>query len=259
MNYFFVDSHIHLDMKNFNKDREDVIKRGLNSNIKYFLNVGYNYKSSLNSDNLTKNYSYFFGAIGFHPHDAKDFKNEYLYEFEKIIKDNNKIVAVGEIGLDYYRNLSPKDIQIEVFKRQIEFAIDMNLPIIIHERESFYDLINILKHYKDKITGVFHCFNRDSICLREIFSLNFYIGIGGVITYPKNNFLRETIKKAPLNKIILETDAPYLPPQNKRGERNEPQFLIYTAQFLANILNISLEIVGKKTTETFLNLFKIKL
>ncbi|NLI56204.1 TatD family hydrolase, partial [bacterium] len=132
MDNFFVDSHTHLDMPDFNKDREEVIKRALSSNINYFLNVGYDYRSSINSNNLTKKYNYFFGAVGFHPHDAKSFKNEYLFEFERIIKNNKKIVAVGEIGLDYYRNLSPKETQIEVFKKQIEFAIEMSMPIIIH-------------------------------------------------------------------------------------------------------------------------------
>ncbi|HQJ57196.1 MAG TPA: TatD family hydrolase [Caldisericia bacterium] len=259
MDNFFVDSHTHLDMPDFNKDREEVIKRALSSNIKYFLNVGYDYRSSINSNNLTKNYNYFFGAVGFHPHDAKSFKNEYLFEFERIIKNNKKIVAVGEIGLDYYRNLSPKETQIEVFKKQIEFAIEMSIPIIIHERDAFFDSINIMKQYRGKIKGVFHCFNRDFISFKEIFNLNFYIGVGGVITYPKNNNLRESFKKIPLDRIILETDAPYLPPQNKRGERNEPQFLIYTAQFLAKIYNISLDYLAKKTTENFSNLFNIKI
>jgi len=258
MDNFFIDSHTHLDMNNFNKDREEVIKRALNSNIKYFLNVGYDYKSSLNSVNLTKKYSNFFGAIGFHPHDAKDFKNEYFNEFTKIIKSNKKIIAIGEIGLDYFRNLSPKETQIEVFKKQIEFAIEMNMPVIIHERDSFIEVVSILKKYRGKINGVFHCFNRDLYALKDILNLNFYIGIGGVITYPKNNLLRESLKKIPINRIILETDAPYLPPQNKRGERNEPYFLIFTAQFLANIYNIPLEKLAEKTTENFSNLFKIK-
>lgn len=254
---FFVDSHLHIDMINFNNDREEVIKRALNSNIKYFLNVGYDYNSSINSINLTKKYDNFFGAIGFHPHDAKYFKNEYLDEFEKFIKNNKKIIAIGEIGLDYFRNLSPKEIQIEVFTKQIEFAIELSMPIIIHERDSFIDVVNILKKYKGKIKGVFHCFNRDLYALKEIVNLNFYFGIGGVITYPKNTLLRESIKKSSLDKVILETDAPYLPPQNKRGKRNEPYFLIFTAQYLANIYGISLEKLAEKTTENFSNLFKI--
>lgn len=256
---FFVDSHTHLDMGAFSKDREEVINRAMNSNVKYFLNVGYDYKSSVNSHNLSRSYNYFFGAIGFHPHDAKDFKDDYFFEFEKMIKNNKKIVAIGEIGLDYFRNLSPKEIQIEVFKKQLDFAVEMKLPIVIHERDSFYDLINILKKYKGKVVGVFHCFNRDIDSLKEILNLGFSIGIGGVITYPKNDFLREVVKKSPIDKIILETDAPYLPPQNKRGERNEPQFLIFTAEFLAKLLNVSLEILAENSTKNFINLFKIQI
>lgn len=254
---FFVDSHLHLDMSDFNNDREEVIERALNLNINYFLNVGYDYKSSINSINLTKKYDSFFGAIGFHPHDAKYFKNEYLNEFERNIKNNKKIIAIGEIGLDYFRNLSPKEIQIEVFIKQIEFAIELSMPIIIHERDSFIDVVNILKKYKGKIKGVFHCFNRDFYALKEIVNLNFYIGLGGVITYPKNTLLRESIKKLSIDRIILETDAPYLPPQNKRGKRNEPYFLIFTAQYLAKIYGISLEKLAEKTTENFSNLFNI--
>jgi TatD DNase family protein len=259
MDYYFVDSHIHLDMKIYDKDREIVIENSIKSNVKYFLNVGYDYESSLNSDKFSKNYNFVFASIGFHPHDAKDFKDTFLIEFEKLIKNNKKILAIGEIGLDYYRNLSPKDIQIEVFKKQIEFAIDMNLPIIIHERDSFWDTIDILKKYKSKIKGVFHCFGGDYSKLREVLNLGFYIGLGGTITYPKNETLRETIKRAPLNRILLETDAPYLPPQNYRGNRNEPKFLIIVAEYLAKLLNISIEKLSETSNKNFSELFNFKI
>ncbi|MBC7194798.1 MAG: TatD family hydrolase, partial [Caldisericia bacterium] len=164
----------------------------------------------------------------------------------------------GEIGLDFYRNLSPKEIQIEVFKKQIEFAIDLELPIIIHERDSFWETIEILKKYKGKIKGVFHCFGGDISKLREVLNLGFYIGLGGTITYPKNEILRETIKRAPLQKILLETDAPYLPPQNFRGKRNEPKFLIYTAEYLARLINIPIYKLSEITNKNFSELFNLK-
>lgn len=258
MNNFFIDSHTHLDMKEFNLDRNFVIKRAKDVGVKYFLNIGYNFNSSFNSYKFSKEREEFFGAIGFHPHDAKDFNEKFLTKFESMLNDNKKIVAIGEIGLDFYRNLSSKETQIEVFKKQIEFAIEMNMPIIIHERESFSTVLEILKKFKGKVVGIFHCFNRDYYALKEILNLNFYIGIGGVLTYPKNNLLRETVKKAPIERILLETDAPYLPPQNKRGERNEPSYLIFTAQFLAKIHNITLENLAKITTKNFSELFKIQ-
>lgn len=257
MSYFFVDSHIHLDMKIFDSDREFVIKESFENGVKYFLNVGYDYESSLNSHKLSKTYEFIYASLGFHPHDAKDFKDKYLIEFEKFIKDNKKIVAIGEIGLDYYRNLSPKETQIEVFKKQIEFSIEINLPIIIHERDSFWDTVEILKKYKGKIRGVFHCFGGDISKLKEVINLGFYLGIGGTITYPKNNTLRETVKRAPIERILLETDAPYLPPQNFRGKRNEPKFLIYTAEYLAKLFNISMEKLSEITNKNFSELFKV--
>ncbi|MCX8094670.1 MAG: TatD family hydrolase [Caldisericia bacterium] len=257
MDYFFIDSHIHLDMKIFDSDREEVIKKSFENNVKYFLNVGYDFKSSINSNRLSQINKFIFASIGFHPHDAKDFKEEYLLKFERLIKENKKIIAIGEIGLDYYRNLSPKEIQIEIFKKQIEFAIDLNLPIIIHERDSFWDTIEIINNYKGRIKGVFHCFSGDISKIKEIIKLDFYVGIGGTITYPKNNILRETIKRAPLERILLETDAPYLPPQNFRGKRNEPKFLIYTAEYLAKLINIPLEKLSEITNKNFSELFKI--
>lgn len=258
MNYFFIDSHIHLDMKVYDKDREEVIENSIKSSVKYFLNVGYDLESSLNSNELSKNYDNIYGSLGFHPHDAKDFKISYLIDFEKIIKGNKKILAIGEIGLDFYRNLSPKEIQIEVFKKQIEFAIDLGLPIIIHERDSFWDTVEILKKYKPKIKGVFHCFGGDILKLREVLNLGFYIGLGGTITYPKNETLRETVKRAPLEKILLETDAPYLPPQNFRGKRNEPKFLIFTAEYLARLINIPVYKLSEITNKNFSELFNLK-
>jgi TatD DNase family protein len=244
-------------MKVFDLDREKVFENSFLYNIKYFLNVGYDFESSLNSDKLSKNYNFIFASLGFHPHDAKDFKEIFLIDFEKMIKENKKIVAIGEIGLDYYRNLSPKETQIKVFKNQIEFAIEMNLPIIIHERDSFWDTVEILKKYKGKINGVFHCFGGDLSKLKEIINLGFYIGIGGTLTYPKNEVLRETIKRAPLERILLETDAPYLAPQNFRGKRNEPKFLIYTAEYLAKLINIPLEKLSEITNKNFSQLFKV--
>lgn len=257
MSNFFIDSHTHLDMKIFEKDREKVIENSFLNNVKYFLNVGYDFESSLNSYKLSKDYDFIFASLGFHPHDAKDFKKEHLLDFEKFIKENKKIVAIGEIGLDFYRNLSPKETQIKVFKIQIEFAIEMDLPIIIHERDSFWDTVEILKKYKGKIKGVFHCFNGDLSKLRETLNLGFYIGIGGPLTYPKNDILRETIKRAPLDRILLETDAPYLPPQNLRGKRNEPGFLIFTAEYLAKIINIHIDKLSEITNKNFSELFKI--
>lgn len=258
MNYFFVDSHIHLDMKVFDEDRENVIKNSIENGVKYFLNVGYDLESSINSDELSKKYKFIYASIGFHPHDSKDFKNEYLLKFEKMIKENKKIVAIGEIGLDYYRNLSPKEIQKDVFIKQIEFSIDMKLPIIIHERDSFWDTVEILKKYKGKVNGVFHCFGGDISKLREVINLGFYIGLGGTITYPKNVVLRETVRRAPLERILMETDAPYLPPQNFRGKRNEPKFLIFTAEYLAKLIGISLEKLSEISNKNFSELFKIE-
>ena len=259
MKRFFVDSHVHLNMGVFDEDREDVIKRAGEVNIKYFLNISYDRESSLSSSDISMNNPFIFSSIGFHPHDAKEFAYDDLSLFERLIEKNKKIVAIGEIGLDYYRNLSPKEIQKEVFVSQIEFAISMNLPIVIHERDAFFDVLDIVRRYRGEIRGVFHCFNHGPDRMTEVIRMGFYIGIGGPLTYPKNEKLREAVKFAPLERILLETDSPYLPPQGKRGKRNEPSFMIITAKKIAEIKKISLEKLMEVTTKNFENLFSVKL
>ena len=259
MKRFFVDSHVHLNMDVFDKDREDVIKRANDVSVKYFLNVSYDRASSLSSNDLSMKNPLIFSSIGFHPHDAKEFACDDLSLFKKLIEKNKKIVAIGEIGLDYFRNLSPKEIQKKVFVSQIEFAISMNLPIVIHERDAFLDVLDIVRRYRGKIRGVFHCFNHNVDRMREIIRMGFYIGIGGPLTYPKNENLREAVKFAPLDRILVETDSPYLPPQGKRGKRNEPSFMIITAKKIAEIKKISLEKLMEVTTKNFENLFKVEL
>lgn len=259
MKKFFVDSHVHLNMKDFNSDRDEVIKRAKKEGVKYFLNIGFNLTSSIESSKLAERYSFIFASLGFHPHDAKEFEEGHLKTFEALLKRNKKIVAIGEIGLDYFRDLSPREKQKEVFIRQIEFATEKKLPIVIHERDAFPDVISIVRRYKGRVRGVFHCFNHGPERMKEVIRLGFYIGIGGPLTYPKNKKLREAVKFAPDDGILLETDSPYLPPQGKRGKRNEPSFMIRTAKKLSEIKGIPLEKVMDVTTKNFENLFNERL
>lgn len=268
-----IDSHAHLDFKEFDKDREEVIKRFFDAGGEKIINVGCDLKSSARSAALAKKYENIFASAGVHPHDADTVNETTLQKLEELVS-RPKVIAVGEIGLDYFRNLSSKEKQVEAFKLQLELAENHKKPLIIHCRDAYVELLEILKNYKTTDwRGVTHCFLGSRPIAEELLKLGFYIGFTGAITYAKKVVMVnapaspkfkldepeifKVIKNVPLDKILIETDCPYLAPVPYRGERNEPSFVKYVAEKIAEIKGISVEKVEKATSENARNLFKI--
>ncbi|MCX7795120.1 MAG: TatD family hydrolase [bacterium] len=239
----FIDTHIHLDEF---KDLEEVLDRARGVGVDGFICVGYDVQSSKFSYSLSIQYNDIYAILGIHPHSASEVTNEFL-NWICNVKDNRKILGIGEIGLDYYRNLSPKEIQLEAFEKQLSLAQELKLPVSLHIRDGYKDAFNILKKYK--VNGVFHCYSGGLHFLEEALSLDFFIGFDGPVTFHNARELIEVVRRCPLDRILLETDAPYLAPEPYRGRRNEPAYLIYIAEKIAEIKGIDLEELSKITIE----------
>ena len=257
-----IDTHAHLNFEEFDNDREEVIRRFFDGGGEKIINVGCDLKSSRESYELALKYKNIFAAVGVHPHDA-DTVDEYNLKKIKELTGHRKVIAVGEIGLDYFRNLSPREKQIEAFKLQLELAEDCQMPVIIHCRDACGDLLNVLKERKtSNWRGVIHCFNADWETAEKFLELGFYLGFTGIITYGKAKLAEESeiykaVKNTPLNKILIETDCPYLTPVPKRGQRNEPLFVKYTAEKIAEIKKIGFNEIEKQTSRNAVKLFGI--
>ena len=279
----FIDTHSHLNFPDFSEDYKEVIARAKKTGISAIINVGADLPTSKRAIELAQKEDLCYAAVGIHPTNTSNLKDEDYQELEDLAQ-KKKVVAIGEIGLDYFHNSTPKEIQKESFKRQILLAKKLNLPVIIHNRDANEDILAILKktkqsnfcypstassatpnkngvarlvsHRKVK-KGVMHCFSGDINLAKKVLSLGIHISFTGNLTYKKNDGLRVVAKEIPLKKLLLETDCPYLPPQPKRGKRNEPGFLIYTAEELAKIKGISLEELGEITTKNAKELFGI--
>ena len=251
----FIDTHCHLSKDDY-EDINEVIENAKLANVKYLIISGCDKKSIKESIEIAKKYDNIFLALGYHPSETNITTESDLVELERIIKENNKVVAVGEIGLDYHWDKDNKDAQKDLFKRQIEIAKRVDLPIVIHSRDAFQDTYDILKEADYK--GVIHCFSGNKDNAKMYMSLGFYFGIGGVITF-KNTNLKETIKDIPLDKILLETDSPYLAPTPHRGERNESKYIPVIAEEIGKNKNISIEEVAEKTTENAKNVFNLNI
>lgn len=247
----FFDTHTHLQDKAFNQDRDRVIKRAADAGVKYLINVGDSLASSARAVVLAKTNKNLYASVGIHPHNAKYLHKETSESLQSLAK-NKEVVAIGEIGLDFYRNFSPQEKQRKAFEKQLIIARELGLPVIIHTREAYSETFKILRKYQ--IKGVFHAFSSEKEDAKQALDMGFYIGIGGILTF-KNSSLKDVVRFIPIEKIILETDAPYLAPSPMRGKRNEPAFLIYTAKFLSEIKNCSLEEVASITTRNARTLF----
>ena len=250
-----VDSHAHLDLPEFDDDRNEVIKRAKENGIDYILNIGINSESCRKAITLADSYDFIYASIGIHPHDAKDV-DEDTYAVLKSLANNKKVLAFGEIGLDFYRNLSPKGIQIKRFREQINLANELKLPVVIHNRDAHKETLEILKEEGAKnLGGIIHCFSGDYSMAKSCIDMGFYISIPGTITFPKAVELQEIVKKLPLSKILIETDCPFLTPVPYRGKRNEPSFVRYVAEKIASLKDTPLEEVAEITSQNFRSLF----
>jgi TatD DNase family protein len=259
-----IDSHAHIDFKEFDKDREEVIARYFDGGGEKLINVGCDLQSSKRSCELAKKYENIFASAGIHPHDA-DAVNEHSLKKIEEIADHYKVIAIGEIGLDYFRNLSPQEIQIEAFRLQLELADNHNMPVILHCRDGYNDMLDILKSYKtSNWRGVIHCFCASWPIAKEFLDLGFHIGFTGIVTYYKDKMefngepeIYKVLKNTPLDQMLIETDCPYLSPVPHRGERNEPLFVKSVAEKIANVRKTDFEKIEKATSENAKKLFGI--
>lgn len=252
MNNIF-DSHAHYDDEKFDDDRYETLERVFLSGVCSIVNCGCDIESSEKSIFLSERYDNVYAAVGIHPHSAHDEQNK-IGEIKAMLS-RRKVVAVGEIGLDYHYDLSDRNIQKDVFEKQIIVAKEYNLPVIVHSRESTQDVMTILKKHRPK--GVVHCFTGSVETAKEILSLGMYIGIGGAITFKNAVKAIEAAKVIPLEKILLETDCPYMTPVPHRGKRNDSSYIEYTAKKIAEIKNINAQEVADITKQNALNLFSI--
>ncbi len=252
-----IDSHAHLDMQEFDKDRTEVLERAIEGGLSQIITIGIDHDSSLKALELARAHDFIYASVGYHPHNARKCNGERLDNLAQISSDP-KVVAWGEIGLDFYRSYSSPDEQSQIFSRQIEMANDLNLPVIIHDREAHEDVLIILKKMgKGKRKGVIHCFSGDIDLAVALIGLGYFISIPGTVTYKKATRIKEVASKIPLEKMLVETDAPFLAPVPKRGKRNEPFFVTFTAKEIARLRNIEFDQVALQTAENTKSLFGI--
>ena len=252
----FFDSHSHYNDEKFDSDRKEIIEKTYNEGITKYTCIGYNLKQSKKALEIANEYDYIYATVGISPNDIEDYSEENIKKIEELAK-NEKVVAIGEIGLDYYWNKENKDLQKELFIKQIEIANKLNKPIVIHTRDAHIDTINILKKYPVEEKGIFHCCPLNQELIKEGLDLGFYISFSGNITF-KNAKAENPVKLVPLNKILIETDSPYLTPEPERGKRNDSIKVKYVAAKVAEYKGIPVEEVAKITYENAEKIFKIK-
>lgn len=252
-----VDSHCHLDFNDFEEDFEEVLNRAKENGVTTILNAGNNINELEQQLELSEKYPFIYTAVGVHPHNASEYKDIKAEDFIAQTK-HKKVVGIGECGLDYYYDYSPKEEQVKVFIEQIRAAQQTGLPLIIHTRDADEDTIEILKeeYKKAPFSGEIHCFSSSKKLAEFALSIGFYLSASGIITFNKSNDLRDIFAEVPLDRLLVETDAPFLAPIPMRGRRNEPSFVLHTAEKLAQIKDISLEELAQITSDNFFKLFR---
>ena len=244
----FVDTHAHLQWASFDKDRKNALERAKEKRVTRIVNIGFDIAGSLKGITLAENHKELYATVGIHPHHANKL-NEKAVAKLKELATNPKVVAIGEIGLDYYRNLSAKEVQKQAFETQLALAQELKLPVVIHDREAHDDILQTLSTFKGKIKGIMHCFSGSREMAQECIDLGFRISFAGNLTYPKAHGLREIAEWIDLKNMLLETDCPWLAPQDMRGKRNEPSFLPMIAQEIANLKRVSVDDLAGATTK----------
>ena len=252
----FVDTHAHLQWASFDRDRKDVLERAKEKLVTRIVNIGFDIAGSLKGVELAENHTGLYATVGIHPHSANTLNKEIVGKLRELAA-NPKVVAIGEIGLDYYRNLSPREVQKQAFETQLALAEELGLPVVIHDREAHDDILQTLLRFEGKIKGVMHCFSGNKEMAQQCIDLGFKISFNGTITYSKNHELREIAKWINPENILLETDCPFLAPQEVRGKRNEPSFLPMIAQEIANLKHISVDDLAETTTKNAEEILKL--
>ncbi|WP_409252460.1 TatD family hydrolase [Bacillus sp. SCS-153A] len=251
------DTHVHLNADQFSEDLEEVIDRARGEGVANMVVVGFDRPTINKAMELVESYDFLYAAIGWHPVDAVDMKDEDLKWIEEL-SSHPKVVAIGETGLDYHWDKSPKEVQQEVFRKQIRLAKKVKLPIVIHNREATQDIVDILQEEEAKeVGGIMHCFSGSPETARVCLEMNFLISLGGPVTFKNAKKPKEVAEEVPLEKLLIETDCPYLAPHPYRGKRNEPSYVKLVAEQIAELKGITFEEVAEKTTQNAKKLFGI--
>jgi TatD DNase family protein len=249
------DTHAHLNAIQYNDDLQEVIERAVFEGVSNIVVVGFDRPTISRAIELAEQYDFIYAAVGWHPVDAIDMTEEDLHMLEQLAA-HPKVVALGEMGLDYYWDKSPKDVQKEVFRKQIALAKKVKLPIIIHNREATADILEILKEENAaEVGGIMHCFTGSVEVAKQCIDMNFYISFGGPVTFKNAKKPKEVAKEIPLEYLLIETDCPYLTPHPFRGKRNEPSYVKYVAEAIAELKGVSFEEVAQKTSDNAKKIF----
>lgn len=252
------DTHTHLNDKAFAEDREQVIQRAQEEGVSLLVNVGFNRETIPPTLKLAETYDFVYAAVGWHPHDANDLTDDDLAWLEELALTHPKVVAIGEMGLDYYWDNSPRDVQKDVFRRQIALAKRVQKPIIIHDRDAHRDVVDILKEEgADAVGGIMHCFGGSIEIAKECLELGFYISFGGPLTFKNAKKPKEVAAQIPLDRLLIETDSPYLTPHPFRGKRNESSYVKLVAQSLAELKGLTFEEICQITLENGKRVFQL--
>jgi len=252
------DSHAHYDDEKFNDDRDEVFTKAHEDGISYILNAATDIDTSLMSIGFAEKYDFVYAAVGVHPHNTSSLDDEVTAKIAKLAK-NPKVVAIGEIGLDYYYDYSPKDLQKYWFKRQLELAVDLSMPVIIHDRDAHEDILNIMKESKiSQAGGVLHCFSGSREMSKIVLDMGFYLSFGGPVTFKNARKVIEVLQYVPMDRLLIETDSPYLSPEPHRGKRNDSRNVRYVAEKIAEIKGLDFEDVASVTLNNAKQLFGIR-
>lgn len=252
-----IDSHAHLEMPDFKKDLEAVIQRAKESGVEYIFTVGTEKKDWKRALEIANSHPTIYAILGVHPHNAKEIDDQTYPLLRELCRDK-KVRALGEMGLDFFRNLSPREFQLRRFREQIGLAKELGLPIVVHDREAHQETLEILKSENaEECGGIIHCFSGDYEMAKVCMDMGFYISIPGSMTFKNAGRFREIVKRIPLESLLVETDAPFLTPEPFRGKRNEPGYVRYTAEKLAEIKKVSFEKVAEVTTKNALRVYRL--
>lgn len=252
------DTHIHLHFPQYDADRPEVIRRAIEGGVRRFLNIGTDLEDSRKAIAIAEAYPEAYAAVGFHPHETKHAHEAELAELAKLLS-HPKVVAIGEVGLDHFHEHSPRDVQAKLLRTFLGWYDASRKPLIIHCRDAYEDLLRILgEHGKAPYRGTLHCYSSDALNMQKFLDLGFHVSFGGALTYKKNDVLREACALCPKDRLLLETDGPYLAPQTMRGKRNEPLYIIETAECAAKLHNVSVGELAELTTTNAQKLFGMR-
>ena len=252
----FIDSHAHLEMEEFDGDRESVLKRALEAGLTHIVTVGTDLQSSGKALDLSEKNPFVFATVGFHPHNAKDVDSASMNALALLAK-NTRVVAWGEIGLDLFWRHSPPQTQLEVFEQQMDMANHLGLPVIVHSREANDEVLRVLKKREGSGKGVIHCFSGNYDMAMAFIDMGYLISIPGTVTYKNASVTQDVARKAPLERLLVETDAPFLAPIPFRGKRNEPAYVVHTVSKIAELRDMDVQAVARATSENAKRIFHI--